>query len=807
MTSEKEQNSKKLSFSKLFLEENINIEFPIIQRDYAQGRDSAGIIRDNFLTALFQYLDANQPGQDLDFIYGDVDENSTLIPLDGQQRLTTLFLLHWYLSNIDCKHQDFKKMLLHEDGLSRFSYKIRPSSNDFVNALLNCELTIRKDNSFSLSNSIKDSSWFFLSWQKDPTVKSMLRVLDEIHQKFWNTNGWYDRLTDIDNPIITFQYLPLSGYGLTDDLYIKMNSRGKPLTTFENFKAKLEGELLLKISELNTYELTLNHEKTIVDAKKYFSFQIDTKWADLFWVYKKEVQNPRTNEIDYLIDPLLLNFIKTIAINEAALQMASVKYAFDNFEELPFSFFSGLGVRFYTRLIDILDQFSGKEGIITRLSANSVYQEESEFIKIINNSFNDFAYSERIKFFAYCIFLLSNKSNTDGFEDWMRVIHNLTKATEPYNSENEFIASIRSVEELSIKSTNIIKHLAEIGDSSEIKGFNTYQIKEEKIKAELINRTKEWKELILHSENNKYFGGQLTFALCFSGIESEHKNGLISSWSPEINKKFMQLFIKYRDKVFAIFNSEHGISDFALENHRLHRAVLAKGDYLIYSKSNYSFLNNSVRDINWKRVLLGDGDKRIQSRSYLKEVIDDPLFNYNDLTTLEQVASKNINSLEPWKKVFVECPETIDYLGPDKFIRFIDENNIYLLKKLRRNGEHAELFTYAFYQNSIKNSWFSSFKKAKLDYELAYTDDNPPYMFIKGWKYGNHDLRIQIFGSNKLEFKLKIVDDNNLEIQDSTIIKVMNNNGIKIQNNEYQIILASSKIKDWLIDFFKNISL
>lgn len=805
MISDKEQNSKKLSFSKLFLEESINIEFPIIQRDYAQGRDSAGIIRDNFLNALFQYLDANIPGQDLDFIYGDVDENSTLIPLDGQQRLTTLFLLHWYLSNIDGKHQDFKKMLVHEDGLSRFSYKIRPSSNDFVNALLNCELSIPKDNLFSISNSIKDSSWFFLSWQKDPTVKSMLSMLDAIHQKFWNTNGWYDRLTDNDNPIITFQYLPLSGYGLTDDLYIKMNSRGKPLTAFENFKAKLEGELLLQISELKTYELTLNNEKTVVDAKKYFSFQIDTKWADLFWVYKKEVRNPRTEEIDYLIDPLLLNFIKTIAINEAALQKATVKDIFDNLEELPFSFFSGLGVQFYTRLIDILDQLSSKTGILMRLSANSVYQEESEFIKIINNSFYDFAYSERIKFFAYCVFLLNNKSNFDGFEDWMRVIHHLTKATEPYNSDTEFIASIRSVEELSKQSNNIIKHLAEIGESSEIKGFNTYQIKEEKIKAELINMTEEWKELILNSENNKYFGGQLTFALFFSGIESEHNNGLISSWTPEANEKFMQLFINYRDKVFALFNSEQGISDGALENHRLHRAVLAKGDYLIYSKSNYSFLNNSVRDINWKRVLLGDGDKRIESRSYIKQVIDDPLFNYNDLSSLEQVASNNITNVEPWRKTFVECPETIDYLGPDKFIRFIDENNIYLLKKLRRNGEHAELFTYAFYQNSMKNSWFTSFEKVKLDYELAYTDDTPPNMFIKGWVWGNHDLRIQIFGTSEVSFTVKIIDDNKFEIQDEKLIEFLDEHRVVLDTHQYQTHIASADLKGWLQTLFTSI--
>lgn len=31
--------------------------------------------------------------------------------------------------------------------------------------------------------------------------------------------------------------------GLTDELYIKMNSRGKPLTVFEHFKAELEREI------------------------------------------------------------------------------------------------------------------------------------------------------------------------------------------------------------------------------------------------------------------------------------------------------------------------------------------------------------------------------------------------------------------------------------------------------------------------------------------------------------------------------------------------------------------------------------
>jgi len=62
------------------------IEIPIIQRDYAQGRDSGTVarIRANFLDALHNALTTATPIS-LDFVYGDV-VNGTLRPLDGQQR-------------------------------------------------------------------------------------------------------------------------------------------------------------------------------------------------------------------------------------------------------------------------------------------------------------------------------------------------------------------------------------------------------------------------------------------------------------------------------------------------------------------------------------------------------------------------------------------------------------------------------------------------------------------------------------------------------------------------------------------------
>lgn len=91
------QLGDKISFIKLFSQTALSVRIPIIQRDYAQGRASAYEVRKAFLTALLTYLRA-EGTHDLDFVYGAVSEGQDFLPLDGQQRLTTLFLLHWYLA-------------------------------------------------------------------------------------------------------------------------------------------------------------------------------------------------------------------------------------------------------------------------------------------------------------------------------------------------------------------------------------------------------------------------------------------------------------------------------------------------------------------------------------------------------------------------------------------------------------------------------------------------------------------------------------------------------------------------------------
>lgn len=256
------------------------VEIPLIQRDYAQGREDARAkaIRGRFLGALHTALTEDSP-IGLDFIYGEV-RDGTFEPLDGQQRLTTLFLLHWYLA-ARCGALDDAQ------PWRRFTYATRPSARLF------CERIVKNpppaDAAGPPSAWITDQSWCLHLWRYDPTIRGMLVTLDAIAERFCDeaAGAMWRRLTDEAKPSIWFQLLPIHEMGAAADLYIKMNSRGKPLTSFEAFKAHL-GQLVAEAG-----------------APDDFGHRIDGAWTDLLWPYRGDndvIDDEFMRYFDFLIE-------------------------------------------------------------------------------------------------------------------------------------------------------------------------------------------------------------------------------------------------------------------------------------------------------------------------------------------------------------------------------------------------------------------------------------------------------------------------------------------------------------------------
>ena len=274
------------------LDNSSKIVIPIIQRDYAQGRTASYInkvsqkkdkhkddfialceeVREGFVGNLKKTL-VNGEKLVLDYIYG-AKENGMFNPIDGQQRLTTLFLLYWYIAVKENKLDDSVK-----DQLSKFTYEIRDTSHEFFHELV---LHIHPKDVASipegeLSNYIRNCRGYYSTYNADPTVLSMLVMLDTLHSAFRDVQEpLWDRLQNI-----SFWVLDLDNFGLTDDLFVKMNARGKRLSRFDVFKSDLEAVLKQVANEKG---------KADVDGvAKTWITEIDNTYLDAFWKsYGKE---------------------------------------------------------------------------------------------------------------------------------------------------------------------------------------------------------------------------------------------------------------------------------------------------------------------------------------------------------------------------------------------------------------------------------------------------------------------------------------------------------------------------------------
>lgn len=529
-----------------------HVEIPIIQRDYAQGREGKEYLRKNFLASLKQALDGNP--LKLDFVYGSV-ENNKLQPLDGQQRLTTLWLLHWYIALFADKIEEAFGTLL------KFSYETRISTREFMQQLCNQDnfknfnkkedvesenYTDRKD----IVKFIKEATWYYSEWNQDPTISSMLRmikgsditdnsggnIIDGLDELFANTKKkdferYWQCLTNTD--AITFYQQPLEDFGLSDDLYVKMNARGKQLTSFENFKADLIGYLREQERDTENEKESNQKWKDLLDPQNGIPIRLDTEWAQLFW---------KNHSADYKIDEIFFTFINRFFWNElftakdnngnyvlklsSESKNSSYEYfnadAFDNYVGFePYKFYmNSIPVTFFKKLQVVLDNYCSFQGVIPEPR----WMEGFKFIPIYKNNKNEKEIEisginqlQRIVFFAICKYFHEGIAEQSSLDRWMRVVYNLISGVDRTGS-----AEIRDVENVrktiayldSLDSHNVISSLTsyEIETDEESKSsVLTRRWNEEIVKARQIKEKPDWEKRIIEAENYSFFHGSIRF--------------------------------------------------------------------------------------------------------------------------------------------------------------------------------------------------------------------------------------------------------------------------------------------------------
>ncbi len=561
--------------------EEYKVVIPVIQRDYAQGRKGKEFLRKSFLTQIKKSLEDPNNKTTLDFIYGNL-ENDSFLPLDGQQRLTTLWLVYWYVS--------LRAGMLSSDEirkkLERFSYQTRASSCEFCKAICNEKnLTnfeeYRKFNpKNTIADFIKSQTWFFSSWNQDPTINSMLRTIggdndnlednievlfkdadfEDFSEKLYSENA----PIDFELMIINSKDLPMS-----DDLYIKMNARGKALTNFENFKADLIGYIhssdAFNGAAPNAPELTY---------KEYLPSQIDSCWTDVFWSVARKRAEKENIKFNGNIDNIFFAFINRYVLNEICLneQMGPDEFAAgsekDNksqkrdFEKLfgisdksktddrlivydDFGVYSKYLSEEKINVLDhvflILDDQKNKvlDLINSALNFNNVDDQEAGY-NFIPKEFVSTNLKERVYFLAITLYLERTESaeafNEVNFKKWMRIIKNLIENA-VVESLPVMVTCMRLIKDLCVDPN--VKDIYETLNNFNNNFSNSQlglQLLEEKQKAQKILEEKkkgnsDWEEKIIDAENYSFFNGTIRFLyrdenkeICWENFDAKFEN-------------------------------------------------------------------------------------------------------------------------------------------------------------------------------------------------------------------------------------------------------------------------------------------
>ncbi len=488
-----------ISFWDLISSDEIKkICIPTIQRDYAFGRRGKAFNRQSFLSALKEAcIGSTLP---LDFVYG-VDNDTMFVPLDGQQRLTTLWLLHWYVAYKAGIVSDPEIM----KTLMKFSYETRISSTDFCKSL--CGLTPKGENKMSLRQWITSQTWFYHQYKQDPTIMGMLNVIagtdgntDGLEQIFGDDCDFpliWKRLTT--TKCIQFQKLKI-GLDDSDELYVKMNARGKQLTDFENFKTEL-----------------VRHVKNsdILDEKEALDFaaKLDCQWTDIFWENRWEENGqgdemPKDVSIDEIYFTFINRFVRLECIkrqgDESVLlkQITNAFASFDPYKEV-------LDEEAIRDFITIMDNLRNN-----KLETSSPWGESFDFIpKYVGNKKSDISKitkTQTLLFYGYCRYLLAGKYDRDSFDEWNRVLWNIC---ENRVDKSDLKPTMTEIDLLAPKSHDILSYLSQ-EDTIGCKQ-NTEQLLEEQRKARHLNSH----PLIREMERYAFFKGAIRFL--YTGADKE----------------------------------------------------------------------------------------------------------------------------------------------------------------------------------------------------------------------------------------------------------------------------------------------
>lgn len=651
------------------------IEIPMLQRDYAQGRVSQSKVAKEFLDSIFNVLSGKKSSLHIDFIYG-CQENDKFLLIDGQQRITTLWLLHFYLYKKANSLDEIK------DLLANFSYNTRESSAEFCKSLLKLDFSANE----KPSSAIKDQAGEFEEEENlnnDPTIKAMLNMLDLIFERTESKRDIKKLTNNLDK--ITFKLFDMGKFKLSEELYIKMNARGKQLSKYENLKSFIEKD-------------------SAISKDQKLPTKIDNEWNDYFWDSKK----PEKFDIrgcNFLHYATL--FFKLEKLDSKNTE--GEKEIIDNINKLDRAV-----DEFYTPLqnidnIELLDR-------VVELCVLFGSLEISESLKLEKSSFFDKAlsYSDICYFFSILCFVDKNREvetiNKNAFNDYLRVCRHFI---ENYEFDSNDIKKFYNLFKHLLQGyNNIYQFLAD----KPIYSFhsNIYALEMRKAKLILDSRKggENWEDILNQTSEHRILKGWVDFLLDFSDENFVYEQYNYNKDNKKaLDKPNLEKFTKYALLTMDILNTDEFLDEYLT---LFQRAFLCIGDFSFYA-TNW-FYGNSPTDRFRDREALNcilRGNKNRSKFPYFKTFLDKLLaFKSQGMDLVgsmrELIYKTDISQKKWWEQLLIEEEGLLNFINEKKEtfqryrrIRYHSSENeiikVELLPGLRNRTNIKDCLDYGFY--------------------------------------------------------------------------------------------------------------
>lgn len=438
----------KYSIKELFSNRDIEqIVIPEIQRDYVWGKKEVEGLLNSIMEDYnnFKSMEETivQPNIDLEikkafddfykkqmyscnvgfiYAYNDPEYTGKYFLIDGQQRLTTIYLLLLVLASKNMLFREkFEKIYMLSNS-PVIDYRVRVASANFLK-----EVVV---NYVDKDIQIEDQSWYYNEYKNDKTISSVISNLKILSEFIAANNLEDEEFINYVQEYIEFWYFDTNISEQGEELYIYMNARGEQMQENENLKADLLGKIKLKGLEA----------KSVSEIKNEWG----TKWEDwqsFFWRNRQNNANA---------DKGFNEFINCIAGLENFLKDKGVTYKKEDFEEDK----KGKNNQFsYPDIINSFDE-NGLQTILGYMEGvNYIFNEDN--IKRFKNNYQNITWVDKC---LSEILKLINSNTTNWFSDlkdsnrglehsrmvfFWSILHYMNTRNKPSRSNDEIFRVLR----------------------------------------------------------------------------------------------------------------------------------------------------------------------------------------------------------------------------------------------------------------------------------------------------------------------------------------------------------------------------